>query len=316
MMLSSALRAGKRISPRCLYFSTTSPAFSTDPAAPLLLGAPADHRSDSSYNSAPLAIGSATGSSSTTPETDTPADVLPPFVPQLSADHGLYGFFRRRADPNLRGDDQYETFADPTAFYSGRAWLASELRLKSFKDLHTLWYVLLRERNLLATQCEEMRRLGLMPDRHVTSRLLITKCRKSMARIKAVMNERRLAYEGALALAEKERETATDAAVLKFKVNAETTEQHRQRSKQLRKKVVKPRTRTARAGVKVQARKSNVKSNMAEPAAEAAKKPRWTKAQKLANAQHKQAPVKRPAKRKQQPVGGAQKSSPRRVHLA
>lgn len=38
---------------------------------------------------------------------------IPPSAPQLSPDHGLYGFFRRKADKNLRGDDQYETFFDP-----------------------------------------------------------------------------------------------------------------------------------------------------------------------------------------------------------
>ena len=35
---------------------------------------------------------------------------------------------------------------------------AAELRRKGFRDLHTLWYVLLRERNLISTQMESYRR--------------------------------------------------------------------------------------------------------------------------------------------------------------
>lgn len=60
------------------------------------------------------------------------------------------------------------------------------MRLKSFEDLHSLWYVLLKERNLLATQELEARRLnqtwyGYQRD---------YKCRLSMARIKTVLTER------------------------------------------------------------------------------------------------------------------------------
>jgi len=82
---------------------------------------------------------------------------------------------------------------------SGRSWSAPELRRKSFKDLHTLWYVLLRERNLLATQKEEARRLGIASVGQQTDiPWKVRQCKKSMARIKYVINERRLAYEGAV----------------------------------------------------------------------------------------------------------------------
>ncbi|OCF61297.1 hypothetical protein L486_00944 [Kwoniella mangroviensis CBS 10435] len=82
---------------------------------------------------------------------------------------------------------------DDANLHSGRSWTAAELRQKSFQDLHTLWYVLLKERNVLATQREERRRLGIG---HRVDGELLTKrafrCRKTMARIKYVLNERRL----------------------------------------------------------------------------------------------------------------------------
>lgn len=65
---------------------------------------------------------------------------------------------------------------------AGRAWEASELRRKSFTDLHKLWYVLLKERNALLTESTRARRFNMRikyPQRK-------TAVRKSMGRIKQV----------------------------------------------------------------------------------------------------------------------------------
>ncbi|KAM0979599.1 hypothetical protein ACFX13_015716 [Malus domestica] len=68
----------------------------------------------------------------------------------------------------------------------GRSWKAAELRLKSWDDLNKLWYVLLKEKNMLMTQRQMLHAQNLRfpnPER-------LPKVRKSMCRIKHVLTER------------------------------------------------------------------------------------------------------------------------------
>jgi len=116
---------------------------------------------------------------------------------EVNPNHGLWAFFRKTVGKD--GMQKYEALEkkDEAVHYSGRAWSAAELRRKSFKDLHTLWYVVLRERNLLETQSLEAKRLGIASQLTPTEQRMY-RCRKTMARIKYVINERRLTYEGAV----------------------------------------------------------------------------------------------------------------------
>ncbi|XP_031485051.1 uncharacterized protein LOC116254100 [Nymphaea colorata] len=71
----------------------------------------------------------------------------------------------------------------------GRSWKAAELRLKSWDDLQKLWYVLMKEKNMLMTQRQMLHSQNLRfpnPER-------IPKVRKSMCRIKHVLTERAIA---------------------------------------------------------------------------------------------------------------------------
>ncbi|XP_067658544.1 large ribosomal subunit protein uL29m-like [Haliotis asinina] len=72
----------------------------------------------------------------------------------------------------------------------GRPWKKDELRIKSNEDLHKLWYVLLKERNMLLTMEAEYKRLcALLPNPE-----RIDKVDESMENLLSVVKERNEAF--------------------------------------------------------------------------------------------------------------------------
>lgn len=72
----------------------------------------------------------------------------------------------------------------------GRGWTLSELRIKSNEDLHKLWFVLLKEKNMLLTMendAIEEHRLLPSPER-------VDKVEESMTNLESVVRERNRAY--------------------------------------------------------------------------------------------------------------------------
>ena len=69
----------------------------------------------------------------------------------------------------------------------GREWTVKELRRKSFDDLHKLWYVLYKEKNMLLTEKHLSNANSLkFPQPHRW-----TKVKKSMKAIRVVLGERK-----------------------------------------------------------------------------------------------------------------------------
>ncbi|MBW0476063.1 hypothetical protein O181_015778 [Austropuccinia psidii MF-1] len=104
----------------------------------------------------------------------------------------LYDFFR--GAKTMEDND----VADPTYCH----WSVPQLRKKSFHDLQTLWYVLLKERNLLLVQRTEARRFfGKVVDPAnpgeplLTIRKQLQMVQFSMRNIKVTLSERRRAIE-------------------------------------------------------------------------------------------------------------------------
>jgi len=79
---------------------------------------------------------------------------------------------------------------DKDEMKAGRPWKVEELRIKSNADLHRLWYVLLKEVNMLLTMEEEYRRV----QKHFPGPDRLDKCEESMENIMQVISERNEAY--------------------------------------------------------------------------------------------------------------------------
>lgn len=107
----------------------------------------------------------------------------------------------------------------------GRKWSVKELRRKNFEDLHKLWLVLYKERNMLLTERQISRRRNIIfpqPER-------FRKVQKSMGAIKYVLNERkqerikahheRKAQEAALQQQQKEEVAAAASSKSKEIIN-------------------------------------------------------------------------------------------------
>ncbi|CAG0897441.1 unnamed protein product [Darwinula stevensoni] len=98
-----------------------------------------------------------------------------------------------KLDPRLKG--LMEFFDEPRHWGAsevrvGRAWRAEELRIKSNSDLHKLWFVLLKERNMLLSMEHESKqefRLFPNPER-------LDKVEQSMENLEVVVRERNRAY--------------------------------------------------------------------------------------------------------------------------
>lgn len=119
------------------------------------------------------------------PITPAPARIVTP------DDHPLWQFFRSK-DSALTHPDVYDDL--------GRPWGVPELRRKQYEDLHTLWYVCLRELNLLKTETSALHRV-LRRGRVESAKSMLSEpvdaVQITMKNIRTVLLERYKAWEHA-----------------------------------------------------------------------------------------------------------------------
>lgn len=112
---------------------------------------------------------------------------IPPTINniEVSDSHPLWQFF-----------DNKNFLRQPAEIQSsGRSWSIPELRRKSFNDLHCLWYVCLRERNVLAREGRLLNSLDANSQQLYEEQS--DKVRQTMWRIKHVLSERQYSFENA-----------------------------------------------------------------------------------------------------------------------
>lgn len=126
-----------------------------------------------------------------------------PIVPthknfDVSPDHPLWAFF---PDGN-KSDSCYRETGDLDVL--SRPWDLPALRRKSFDDLHKLWYLILKERNILAREvrlAESFNERSTHAHNDLDDKLTLTQ-----KRIKQVLIERQVAYERVQTFTESQKE--------------------------------------------------------------------------------------------------------------
>lgn len=118
-----------------------------------------------------------------------------PIVPKhtnfdVSPDHPLWAFFPK-GNKTERALQTHDEVAKDV-----RAWTMPELRRKSFEDLHKIWYLTLKERNIIATELHVAKATGNSTYFGALKELL----KLTQKRIKQTLLERQTAIEKAQTL--------------------------------------------------------------------------------------------------------------------
>ncbi|PHH59233.1 hypothetical protein CDD81_3551 [Ophiocordyceps australis] len=115
------------------------------------------------------------------------------FQPEAKVDHnhGLWGFFPAPGKLLMTPEETEK---------HGRAWTMEELRKKSWGDLHSLWWICCKERNMLSTSMMTLEKteLGFGEDELMHRD---NEVRKTMISIKKTLIERFYTWEDAVEVA-------------------------------------------------------------------------------------------------------------------
>ncbi|EHL02748.1 putative 54S ribosomal protein L4, mitochondrial [Glarea lozoyensis 74030] len=151
-------------------------------------------------------------------KTALPTPVNAKDLPKIETDpdHGLWGFFHSK-------EKSLATPEEDAAH--GRAWCVEELRAKSWEDLHALWWVCVKERNRIATENYERKRLNAGYGAH-EAKVRAAMVRITQRGIKQTLTERYYSWREAELLAQQDPEINLSADGVSYTPKEFTEEEY------------------------------------------------------------------------------------------